>query len=72
MSCYLRHIAEILEEAGVDLNNKADRQAADKAIHELVGVEYKDCPNTWRIVKQFKADEGFKTKLVSKIREAVE
>ena len=72
MSCYLRHLTEILEEAGVDLKGKAERIAADKAIHQLVGVEYKDCPNTWRMVKQLKIDAGFRAKLVSKVREAIE
>ncbi len=72
MSCYLRHLTEILEEAGVELKGKAERTAVDKVIHELVGVEYKDCPNTWRMVKQLKSDAGFKAKLVSKVREAIE
>jgi hypothetical protein len=44
MSCYLRHLREILEEAGVGLKGKAGRRVADKAIYDLVGVEYKDLP----------------------------
>ena len=71
MSCYLRHLTKILEESGGELKSKAERRAADKAIHDLAGVEYKDCPSTWKIVKQFKADEEFKAKLVSKIKDGI-
>jgi len=63
---------ELLEEAGIELKGKAERTAADKAIHELVGVEYKGCPSTWRMVKQLRIDAGFRAKLVSKVREAIE
>ena len=72
MSCYLRYLTEVLQEAGVELKSKADRRAVDEAIHDLVGIEYKDCPKTWKAVKQLKTDEGFRSRLVSKVREAME
>ncbi len=72
MSCYLRYMKDILEDAGIELEGKEDRKKVDKAIHELVGVEYKNCSKTWKLVKEKKRDDGaFKSQLGSVIREAV-
>jgi len=51
MSCYLRHIKCILEEAGIEVN-PGNRKQIDQAIHQAVGVDYKDCPATWKRLKQ--------------------
>ena len=37
--------------------NAENRQQLDRVIHELVGVDYKDCPNAWRQVKQRLTDD---------------
>ncbi|MBS7632198.1 hypothetical protein KEJ15_01050 [Candidatus Bathyarchaeota archaeon] len=50
MTCYLRHLKEILEKAGIELTS-ANRQEIDRAIHRIAGVNYKDCPNAWKQVK---------------------
>jgi hypothetical protein len=31
---------------------KENKREIDKAIHELLGVEYKDCSSTWKEIKQ--------------------
>lgn len=51
MSCYFRHLADILKAAGIKVTpeNKKD---LDRAIHALVRVEYKDCPNAWKRIKE--------------------
>jgi len=51
MSCYLRHIKGILEEAGIEVT-PVDKKQIDRAIHQAVGVDYKDCPATWKRLKQ--------------------
>ncbi len=51
MSCYLRQLKGIFDEAGIDLNT-GNRKQIDQAIHQLVGTDYKDCPGTWRKIKQ--------------------
>ena len=53
----LRHLKALLKKAGITVN----RQQIDRVIHELVGVDYKDCPATWRQVKERLTDdeEGF-------------
>ena len=51
MSCYLRHIENILKEAGIAIN-PANRKQIDQAVHQAVGVTYKDCPATWKKIKE--------------------
>ncbi len=59
MSCYLRHIRDILAEAGIEVT-PGNRKQIDQAIHRLVGVNYKDCPETWKGLKQQLAGDGQK------------
>ena len=51
MSCYLRHLKDIIEGAGIEVTS-ANRKQIDQAIHKIVGVTYKDCPETWKKLKQ--------------------
>jgi hypothetical protein len=51
MSCYLRHIQDILDEAGIAVT-PANRKMVDEAVHKAVGVVYKDCPATWKKIKE--------------------
>lgn len=51
MSCYFRHLKDILEEAGIEVT-PANKKRIDQAIHQIAGVNYKDCPETWRRLKQ--------------------
>ncbi len=51
MSCYLRHIKDILDEAGIAITS-ANRKQVDQAIHKAVKVAYKDCPATWKKIKE--------------------
>lgn len=71
MSCYLRHLKDILSEAGVEVT-PANRKQVDRAIHEAMGVGYKDCPTAWKRLKQeVLGDEARRRELVRKVREAV-
>lgn len=61
MSCYLRHISEMLKEAGIEVT-KENRKDIDRALHSLVGVKYKNCSSAWRELKQrLQSEEGRKT-----------
>lgn len=42
MSCYFRHMKDILNEAGIQVTRDCRRQL-DQAIHDMVGVGDKDC-----------------------------
>ncbi len=51
MSCYLRHIKDILDEAGIVIT-PANRRQVDQAIHQAVGVTYRNCPAIWKKIKE--------------------
>ena len=68
MTCYFRHIQHIFRKAGIEVT-KANRREIDSVIHGLVGVEYKNCPATWKEVKKRIAEdeEGFVFELKEKL-----
>jgi hypothetical protein len=71
MSCYLRHLKEILDEAGIEVDS-GNKKRIDSAFHQIVGVTYKDCPATWKALKQaLLADEGKRQELVQKLKAAL-
>jgi hypothetical protein len=71
MSCYFRHIKDILSEAGVVVT-AANKKQIDRVIHETVGVTYKDCPATWRTLKRSVISDGQKRReIVRKLRAAI-
>lgn len=69
MSCYLRHIKDILDEADLHPTNREERKQVDLAIRKVVGKEPKDkCNIVWKEVKIWLQDEEKKEKLVSTLR----
>ncbi len=58
----------VFEKAGVVVT-EANKKEVDRAIHEIVGVRYKDCPPTWKEVKKrIAADEdGFAAELGKRV-----
>ena len=51
MSCYFRHLNEIFDEACIVVT-PSNRKQIDQAIHQVVGVTYKECPQAWKTLKQ--------------------
>ena len=71
MSCYLRHLKDILVEAGIEVT-AANRKEVDLAFHRIAGVPYKDCPAAWKRLKQELAgDEAKRRALEQKLKEAL-
>lgn len=71
MSCYFRHIKDILNEASIEVTSSNKKQL-DQAIHDIVGVPYKDCPTAWRKLKeQIVSDEKKRKHLVEKLKDAL-
>jgi len=64
MTCYFRHLREVFVKAGIEVTSE-NRHEVDRIIHSVVGVEYKNCPATWREVKKRIAEDetGFVTML---------
>jgi hypothetical protein len=50
VTCYFRHLNAVFEKAGINVT-KDNKHEIDKIIHRIVGVEYKNCPATWKAVK---------------------
>jgi hypothetical protein len=70
VSCYLRHIKDVLVEAGVVVT-PASRKQIDQAIHRAVGVGYKNCPATWKKIKEDIKDERKRKVLVKQLQIAM-
>ncbi len=71
MSCYFRHMKDILEEAGITVS-PSNKKQIDQAFHQIVGTSYKDCPATWKALKQtYLADEKKRHELIQKLQAAI-
>ena len=68
MSCYFRHLKDILNEAGIEVTAD-NKKRIDRAIHEIVNTTYKDCPGTWKEVKKkLAASDAEKEAFVKKLK----
>jgi hypothetical protein len=71
MSCYFRHLKNILAEAGIEVA-PGNRKEIDRAFHQILGVAYKDCPATWKSLKQKLAGDSQKRQeLIRKLQDAI-
>ena len=71
MSCYFRHLRDIFAEAGIEVTSDNKKQI-DRAIHQIVGTNYKDCPGTWRRLKpQILKDEKKRQDFIANLRNAI-
>ncbi len=51
MTCYFRYLKDIFKKAGIEVT-KDNKREIDRVIHDIVGVEYKNCSATWKEVKK--------------------
>ena len=71
MSCYFRHIKDIFAEAGIDVTPH-NKKELDRIIHGIMEVEYKDCPPTWKAIKErIIGDAKAKKQFVKKLKESL-
>lgn len=56
MSCYLRHLQEAMQGAGIEVT-KENRRQVDMAVHRAVGLDHKHCPSAWKEVKRRMAED---------------
>jgi hypothetical protein len=61
-------MSDVFGKAGVTVT-KENKKDVDRVIHSIVGVEYKNCPATWKEVKKRMAEdeESFVNTLKSKL-----
>jgi hypothetical protein len=63
MTCYFRHLAQVFQKAGlvVDVDN---RKRVDIIIHEMAGIEYKDCTKIMAALdEKFETEDAFVQRL---------
>jgi len=71
MSCYFRHMKDVLVEAGIE-GTPANKKQVGQVLHRIAGVSYKDCPAAWKALKQqMLADEQKRRELVDRLRESI-
>ena len=71
MSCYFRHLNSIFNEAGIKVTS-ANRRQVDQAIHQIVEIDYKDCPAAWKKLKQdLIRDEKKRREFIQELRSAI-
>jgi hypothetical protein len=68
VTCYFRHIQGVFKKAGIEVSTENKRDI-DRVIHGIVGVEYKNCPATWREVKKRLAED--EESFVSELKKAL-
>jgi ATP-dependent Zn protease len=67
MTCYFRHLQNVFTKAEIEVR-KENKREIDRVIHEIVGVKYKNCSDTWKEVKKrLSENEG---SFVSELKEA--
>ncbi|NWG10757.1 hypothetical protein HXY33_03265 [Candidatus Bathyarchaeota archaeon] len=51
MTCYFRHLKEVLSKARIEVT-KENRREIDVVIRNIVGLKFGNCPDVWREVKK--------------------
>ena len=69
MTCYFRHLKQVFEKAGIEVT-PANKKEIDRIIHDIVSVNYKNCPATWRQVKTLILED--EAKFASMLKDAWE
>ncbi|BDZ68676.1 hypothetical protein [Methanobacterium ferruginis] len=69
MSCYLRHVKDVLLEADLHPENRKERKEVDLAIRKVVGMKSEDkCNVVWKEVKVWLHDEIKKKELITGLK----
>lgn len=72
MSCYLRHLRDVMARAGVEPADKKERKAVDLAVREIVGAGEAPCGRVWKAVKGWLADPAGEQLLVLELQKKAE
>jgi hypothetical protein len=66
MSCYFRHLKDLFAGSGITVTPE-NKKRIDAAIHEIVKVKYKNCPDAWKKIKVELASEKTKKAFIKKL-----
>jgi len=71
MSCYFRHMKDVMQEVGIDITPE-NKKEIDGILHGIVGARYKDCPAAWKKIKEMvKGEPSQREAFIEKLRTAV-
>ena len=71
MSCYFRHMKDVLEEVSVEITPD-NKKKIDAILHGVVDVEYKNCSPAWKRIKEMvKGDPAERELFVEKLKAAL-
>jgi len=56
LTCYFRHLNKVFKKVGIEVT-KQNKHEIDEVIHNIVGVEYKNCPAAWKEAKKRLAED---------------
>jgi hypothetical protein len=69
MSCYLRYMKDVLNEANLHPEGRMERKEVDLAIRKVVGMKAEDkCNVVWKEVKLWLQDENKKKDLTAELK----
>ena len=69
MSCYIRHMKQVLNEAGLDPQDKEERKKVDLSIRHVIGEkEDEKCNIVWKEVKIWLQDEEKEKQLIDALK----
>ena len=72
MSCYFRHMRDVMEEVGIEITPENKREI-DRILHGIAGVEYKNCSGAWKRIKRMvKGEPAERERFVEKLMSALE
>ena len=62
---------DIFDEAGIEVT-ASNRKQIDQAIHQILGTHYKECPVTWKKLKQqILTDEPKRRDFIAQLKHAI-
>jgi len=71
MSCYFRHMKDVLDEVGVEITPD-NKKEIDRILHGIVDVQYKNCSPAWKKIKEMvKGDPADRHLFVEKLKAAL-
>lgn len=71
MSCYFRHMKDVLDEVGVEITPE-NKKEIDRTLHGLADAEYKNCSPVWKRIKEMvKGDPDERGRFVKKLKTAL-
>ena len=71
MSCYFRHMKDVLEEVGVEITPD-NKKEIDRILHGIVDVPYKNCSPAWKRIKEMvKGSPADRDRFIEKLKMAL-